>query len=1001
MAQNIQGNYNLAKFAFNIYGTLNSSNSNDSVSPNSSLNSKTSKNYLNHQFHQKLVFNCERESTALSQLNFGIQINNYNNGNEISHHAVIGGKNYLRLLCLNEDQSRIIQDINLLDSKSIYRGPIKLNNINTIKTHSNTIACGLSSGAISLYKVSPSGQGKLYAKLSDHKRTINSLDFIDSDNQFVSGSQDGSIKLWDLRASINKPVLTLQANLHNDPIRACQYSPHSLVRNKTCILSVHDSGALCKFDLRSSVGSNMYSPDKKWNLHSGPVLSLHIHPEKEYVATGGRDQKICVLNYGESQSSSTRSAADSMINTYGSVLKVRWGCYPLHETLDEFNEPTGSAPNPLMNYDLACSYFDDPTITVFNLNRKYIPKQIMTSYLQKPMANFVWAQNNNQSRKIWTLSKANMFTAYDLDSTNDPDVRQPLEDLNSLCMTWNNDNNFIMVNQDKFDFEINDEFESDDLQSQDNFEFSTNENFDDKLGTSLTTSPIEKPQLVRSYTHNPMQQLIAKSPSPVLRTSTNGFDLSSSTPGYRPKLTRNPSQNTQESTLSFGSAPQPSRKSIRHQSHQYHNYGLSSPYAIPVEFPFPTNDDEIFRVLSTEYIVKIPDGFNVADVCLLNANTADQAGSHRTSQVWRLIALTLEELNEPIVEEEVKEEIIVEDNNDSDSHNDNKSIQSDLGNIVGSFNSNSTSTTNYGNKVLSDKNNSNSNLMEAINNSRKNSFSQSFRINKEAEEDNISEHSKSKPISINEGYNNENANLMNSAFLRSSPNSGGTFSSLASSPKSNGAISRKYSQTQLAIRRQSLNKIEETPTESTLTKKLRINESKAWGLKNLLKKSLDYAVLQGDIIFCSSISLLFYDITTNIISFDQCLDWLSIYIEILQRKQLFVNAINILNSAPLVVQQELSKSFSSDLIRLYCSNCMKLLVNETSKHSQKGEFGYWYCDECKSLQSTCVYCNEPCKGLVVNVNLKCGHRGHFGCLKTWFIDDENIECPGGCDLKII
>ncbi|KAI5961842.1 RTC1 [Candida pseudojiufengensis] len=943
MAQNIQGNHNLAKFAFNIYGTLNSSNSNDSVSPNSSIHSKNSKNYFTYQ---KLNFNCERETTALSQLNYGLHIGNYN---DISHHVVIGGKNYLRLLCLNEDQSRIVHDINLLDSRSIYRGPTKLNNVNTIKTYSNTIACGLSSGVISLYKITPSGQGKLYAKLTDHKRTINSLDFVDSENNFISGSQDGSIKLWDLRASVNKPVLTLQANLHNDPIRACQYSPHSLVRNKTCILSVHDSGALCKFDLRSNVAGNMYSPDRKWNLHSGPVLSLHIHPEKEYVATGGRDQKICVLNYSDSQSSTTRSATDSMINTYGSILKVRWSAYPIYENSDEFNEG-----NVLLNYDIACSYFDDPTITVYNLNRKFIPKQIITSHLHKPMANFIWAENATQSRKIWTLSKSNIFTAYDLDSENDPDVKQPLDDLNSIGMTWDNDNNFMMVNQDKLDFELHDGYESDDLQSRENLELLNDDHFDDKFGTSLTTSPIEKPQLIRSFTHNPMSQLGAKSPSPILRSGTNGFELSSSTPGSRPKLTRNPSQNTQESSISYGSLPPSHKKQTRQHLPNLQKYGISSPYAIPVELPLPLNDDELFRRLSSEYLIKVPDGFNVADVCLLNANIAEQAKSHRTSQIWRLLALTLEELNEPKEEEIKQDEEVLEEDENSESH-DNKSIQSDLGNIVGSFNSNSTSTTNYGVRNMTDRNGSSSNLMDAINNSRKNSFSQSFRINKDMDEDAISQNSKSKPISINEGYNNENANLMNSAFLKSSPNSGGaisTFSSLGSSPKSNGILSRKYSQTQLAMRKKSLNKIEELPKESALTNKLKLNDSKAWSIKNLLKQSLEYAMLQGDIIFCSTISLIFYDITNNIISYDQCLDWLSTYIEILQRKQLYVSAINVLKSAPFAIRQELSNSFSSDLIRLYCSNCMKLLVNENSKHSQKGEFGYWYCDECKHLQST-------------------------------------------------
>ena len=138
-----------------------------------------------------------------------------------------------------------------------------------------------------------------------------------------------------------------------------------------------------------------------------------------------------------------------------------------------------------------------------------------------------------------------------------------------------------------------------------------------------------------------------------------------------------------------------------------------------------------------------------------------------------------------------------------------------------------------------------------------------------------------------------------------------------------------------------------------------------------------------------------------VVSKEECLDWLLMYIEILQRKRLSVDATKVINSAPVEIQLNLMKQYTSDLIRLYCSSCSKLLVNEESKHNGKGEFGYWYCDTCHRKQSNCIYCNEPSKGLVVLVSLKCGHRGHYGCLKEWFVEGENLECPGGCDFKVL
>ena len=212
-------------------------------------------------------------------MNYPLQVGGY--GTEL-HSIVIGGKNYLRLLCISESQQRIIDDINLLESKSIYNSRVgsKLININTIKTYESTIATGLSNGVVSVYKISPNGQGKQTGRFSDHKRTINSLDFIESENQLLSGSQDGTIKLWDLRSSSSKPSITIQASMRSDPIRACQYSPHSSVKNKMCVLSVHDSGALCKFDLRSTGEMVTYIVPKRNGIYIRDQPCLYIFTRK-------------------------------------------------------------------------------------------------------------------------------------------------------------------------------------------------------------------------------------------------------------------------------------------------------------------------------------------------------------------------------------------------------------------------------------------------------------------------------------------------------------------------------------------------------------------------------------------------------------------------------------------------------------------------------------------------------------------------------------------------
>lgn len=999
MSQSSQSQYKLAKFAFNIYGSLGTPQSNESFTLSSSINSRNSKQHPGQdKVDQKPVFTCEREAQALSQLNCGVQVSNYNNGNELRHHAVIGGKNYLRLICLNEDQLRVLQDINLLDTKSIYtsRASNKLHNINTIRTISNTVACGLANGAILVYKVSPSGQSRLQTRLTDHKRCINSLDFIDSENVLVSGSQDGSIKLWDLRTSVTKPAISLHAALHNDPIRACQNSPHSAVRNKICILSVHDSGALCKFDLRSSLASNAHTPDRKWNLHSGPVLSLNIHPEKEYVATGGRDQKICIFNYSESQSS-TRTTPESMINTYGSILKVRWSPY-----LNNDNKRGESDnANAVSNYDIACLYLnDDPTITTFNLDRKFIPKRVIHSYEQKPVSNFVWAHNEAHCHKIWALTRSNVFTTYNLDLRRDPDVSRPLEDLNSIAVTWDSNDNFMMVNQDKNHLGYDEESGAEYYDLGDE---RFNDNDDVELhASSLGASPVEKPLLIRSYSYNPMLQLGAKSPPPISR-HVNSFEPPTSSGsafgGRRPALTKNPSL---ESATSFGSAPPTSATKTRKGSKTTIPY--YSPYIIPVELPLPSNDDYIHQTLSSNYLMAIPDGFEYYDVCLFNANVANRVGRHRTCQVWKMLAANLPQglaRNVQLYEEPSEELVEPHEHTNSLSHI-AQSIQSDLGNIVGSFNSNSTQTNNYENSVYKHPSD------YAVSSPPKTSREYSLSRLKDAHEDAMSRHSKSRPILINSekqltDFQKENVDLMSAAFPTSSPNSTGS-THISNSVESTSKYPRAIEPLESQPRDFSAAKLLETVPNSLLTSKLSASlisdDLLIWSFQNLLQKSLDYAQLQGDVIFCATIGLLFYGVTT-VVTKEECLDWLLTYIDILQRKQQFVVATKVINSAPLDLQSELTKRYTSDLIRLYCSSCFKLLTNEESKHSGKGLFGYWYCDSCHKARLNCIYCNEPSRGLVVLVSLKCGHKGHYGCLKEWFVDGGNSECPGGCDFKVI
>lgn len=1203
----------LARFAFNIYGSLAS---------DSKPNRGQEPHRPHYSNHKKLMYSCEREITCLSQLHnpLGRLAGGFSDslGQAPSHHVVIGGKNYLKLLALNLDQLAVVTDVNIVDpgahSLSRIHSSLKLFNVNTVKCYGDMVACGLTNGAVSIYQVSGSGKSRLAYKLEDHKRVVNSVDFTDQEHVLFSGSQDGTVKLWDLRTFSPKPVLKLAASQHSDPVRSCEYSRHLRVRGKMTVLSVHDSGSLCKFDMRypSSNHTTALLPERKWTFHTGPALSLHIHPESEYVLTGGRDRKICVWNYGET--SLHLNSPDITLNTYGPVMKIRWSNTPTHTpqsgTGFDFADEYQHLKLTLYDYDFACLYLnDDPTITVFNLLRKFVPKEIVTTTSLKPIQNFIWASNPaSGDKKLWTITKSNVFVSYNLTTGDDGllNVTRPLEDLPAVAATWQNgyaDLSIVSQDYKSYTSQAADlmEHESDILDRSNFDEFSRiDEDRPLEHQTSSVTldspyaktpigslpnpsnllyqkaqnnsSPKDRPQLIRlSTAYTP-----TKSPSPVPHGRSSMVETIGSL--MRPSLPRNPSQSTQDSEGPLFMHTLTSHAS----SSKKHLFNGPSPYLVGVNVPIPLGDENIFDVLANEYHISVPDGFGLSDVCQMNARLAASVHRFRDCQVWRLLSVALDQEEYELYaanlleqEEELEQDESQERN---EGNEDLKSISSDLGNFVGSFNSNSTLTTTYGGITLKRigsptsltnlqllassrassrgvgslgdfKSPSTSSLLElaqrhALSSSPIQSRANSLLAKRshpifaskdleseheqaiDDEEEEISEHStlpikRELPRSLRNGLSNkssakeikqnnnhpfgtqnvglspdfmsdhsplmysrrtqgrgslsssfagtpqpwtiqssphdldnENLNILTTATAASFTSSGflpgnnsvqtansgarsrPSMLSMKSSPmlsnlligrgsfsggKSNISMGIKQSSSQPLdiVEESSLSSVKPQKSELTRAFKERNNKleeadderfmDKPWNTLHMLKKAIDYAMEQGDIIMCSTLILLFYEpfhkhFPSKVLSKSSCLECLGMFIETLRKKQLFTNAVKVVKEAPSDLRYELGVYASKEVdLRFYCCWCNKLMVNEMSKAkfgAGSDNFGYWYCDECQRKQLNCVYCNEPCKGLTVVVSLKCGHRGHFGCLQEWFILDQNSECPGGCDESI-
>lgn len=1104
----------LARYAFNIYGTLNVERRDTKLSP------------LN-----KLIYNCEREVVCLSQLHHPMGRLTAAHGEVLdtapAHHVVIGGKNYLKLLALNNDQTRVVADVSIVDPQQQTRlhSSSKLFNVNTVKCYGDMVACGLTTGGVSIFQVSSSGKSRLAYKLEDHQRAVNLVDFSDQDQVLFLGSQDGTVKVWDLRTFSPRPVMRLATAQHSDPVRSCEYSRHTRVRGKITVLSVHDSGSLCKYDLRAG-GSGNILPERKWTCHTGPALSLHIHPDAEYVLTGGRDRRIGVWAYGETLHSTTPY---TVVPTYGPVMKVRWST-----TASSYNGSGTSFPPPaagcgpdtlLSDYDFACLYLnDDPTIAVYNLQRKYVPKEIITTSGHKPMQNFVWA-GGNLDRRIWALTKSNVFVLYNL-ATGDSGLLQiarPLSDLLPVATAWHAHADLAVVAQDSHDYLAVITADDELLDRSDEWERTDHSDTPAKTPVGLlptqsallhhkpqSASPKDRPQLVRLSTgftstysgmyaphaSHGLTPVFAKSPSPgPHRVALDTFGLG------RPPLAREPSQSTQDSEGGFPVHGQGARRP-----------GGPSPFVVPVAVPIALGDDAVFAVLAAEYHVAPPDGFALADVCQMNARLAASVLRHRDCQVWRLLAVVLDETD---LDGDLSHFSAPDDQNvaaplpadaqslASDHYvaSSTRSVgSSDLGNF-GSYTSNSTLTTNYGTprhatgrdplarsastssflrvprlgrgddhalvdddsllprrgismnssraeiepsllsvrsirsvrsvvdesdqSALDDSDRSGADIRSEpsatdVRSDRSAAIDiqplQSVFSVSDSDDPVLRRTSRTHPWQVPSDLDNENLGILTAAasYLSGFLSQSSTSRRMLKGSPSN--LRGSFARTRLAYL-EHLERVDESVRNdhtSELTRAIRSHTSEdelvlpelhvPWNIISMLKRAIEYAMDQGDIVMCSTLILLFHSRLgrrfSHVLANNACLECLGLYVETLRRKQLFTTAIKVVKEAPPNLKYKLGVYASKDVsMRFYCCWCNRLMVNEASKARfgpDSDTFGYWYCDECHRRQLNCIYCNEPCRGLTVVVNLKCGHRGHFGCLQEWFVLDGNSECPAGC-----
>ncbi|KAL4222635.1 WD repeat-containing protein 24 [Mactra antiquata] len=233
----------------------------------------------------------------------------------------------------------------------------------------NIIATGATNGAVVIWDLNKLSRCKQEHVFQEHKRTINRVSFHDTEHRcLLSASQDGSMKLFDLR----KKEVGLSFSMGNISIRDVQFGPSNL--SYFNFAAADENGNLMIWDMRRNERC-----ERQFPAHSGPVFSVNWHPEdRTLFATAGRDKTIKVWDLVKQKCLHT-------IYSIASVARIKW--------------------RPQRRYHIAsCSLLVDCSINIWDVRRPYVPfatfdnhKDVTTSIIFKNKDPYVMLSGSKDS----------------------------------------------------------------------------------------------------------------------------------------------------------------------------------------------------------------------------------------------------------------------------------------------------------------------------------------------------------------------------------------------------------------------------------------------------------------------------------------------------------------------------------------------------------------------------------------------------------------------------
>ncbi|KAJ5156199.1 hypothetical protein N7492_009002 [Penicillium capsulatum] len=322
-------------------------------------------------------------------------------------HAVIGGKDLLKTIRVSPDHSS--EEFNIRNAVINYASthqdagvsmPHKDQlNVRDVKWshghYDRIIATAVANGRIVVYDLQrPALQ---LCRFQGHNRQVHRLAFNPHyASWLLSGSQDGTIRMWDLRAASANRALSTCGSKHvyqgnSDAIRDVRWSPSDGV----VFATASDSGAIQMWDSRRTT-----APLMRIAAHDRPCFAVDWHPDGKHIVSGGTDRQVKVWDF--SSSAERRQKPAYHFRTPQAITNLRWR--PPSWVGDSPASGEWQSSQIVTAYDK-----EDPRIHLWDLRRPHVPFREFDRS-DSPTSDLLWHSRD----LLWTVGEAGVFTQTDV-----------------------------------------------------------------------------------------------------------------------------------------------------------------------------------------------------------------------------------------------------------------------------------------------------------------------------------------------------------------------------------------------------------------------------------------------------------------------------------------------------------------------------------------------------------------------------------------------------------